>query len=78
MKDYNPDDKTLLSNWFDPYNIGHVKAWKELRDTGVWPSWFTDLLKESGISIDRYWDITIKSRMCDAWVNYALKVVAGG
>lgn len=73
MKDYDPNNKTLLSNWFDPHNLVHMKAWNALRMVGMWPMWFQDLMQEEGISIDHYWEMQIKSRICEAWTEYMVK-----
>lgn len=29
-----------IEKFFDPRNIEHIKAYKELQDTGVWPKGF--------------------------------------
>ncbi len=70
--DYDPRDKTILSNHFNPHNRTHVKAWAELRRTGIWPKWFSNGLVGKGIRIDPWWERMIRSRMADAWVKHVM------
>ena len=55
-----------LVEYFDPYNIDHIKAYKKLQDTGMWPKGF---LPEN-IYIPAGWDYRIKYKIADAWIDY--------
>lgn len=70
--DYDPNNKSLLSNWFDPYTPTHVKAWAELRRKGIWPDSFLALMRKNGIHIDHYWEQMIRSKLCEAWVDHVI------
>ncbi len=72
MRSYTPNDKTLLSNYFDPYNKTHIKAWAQLRRTGVWPKWFVSQLDGKGINIDQWWENSLRTRMAEAWVQHVM------
>jgi hypothetical protein len=57
-----------IEEFFDPYNIEHLKAWQHLEDTGFWPKDF--IPKE--IEMSSYWNYMLQSKMADAWVKWKL------
>jgi len=57
-----------VEDFFDPYNIKHLKAWRHLEDTGYWP---IDFIPEDA-EFGRYSRYMIASKMTDAWVKWRL------
>ena len=68
---YDPDNPKQLSNWFDPYNVDHVRAYSELKCS--WPQWFLDLMEVEGIVIDEFWSSFVQTKLIKAWVTQSLK-----
>ena len=58
-----------LIEWFDPYNKDHIKAYKHLQDTGIWP---VNFLPEN-IEIPTYWSILVTGKIADAWIKHVLE-----
>jgi len=57
-----------ITEWFDPYNVEHVIAYKYLRDNGVWPGGFLP----ADVERRNFWNIIIKNKIVDAWVEQVL------
>ena len=57
-----------VTDFFDPYDIAHIKAYKNLQETGFWPAFF---LPEN-IEIPDNWQITIMAVFTEAWISKAL------
>ena len=60
-----------IGKWFDPYDVKHIKAYKELEKTGTWPKRF--LPKD--IEMGELWQIDILDKMANAWLTYMMKGV---
>ena len=73
MNTYNPDDPTQLGNWFDVYSDEHMRAFRELSATGVWPEWFQDLRQANGIEMHYNWDMVLRFKMAQAWMDRDVK-----
>lgn len=58
-----------FSDWFDPYNIEHIKAYKYLHTKGQWPKNF---IPENCV-INNYWESFVKTKIIDAWIEYKLE-----
>lgn len=58
-----------LTDFFDPYNIEHVKAYKCVMETGVWPVEFNKEMEEKGIKRGYTWQVGIAMKIADAWVK---------
>ena len=56
----------VFSEWFDPYNIEHIKAYKHLQDKGLWPEGFVP----AEIEMDNRWQFKIWAKMADCWIRY--------
>jgi hypothetical protein len=56
-----------IIEFFDPYNKDHIKAYREMEQT-AWPKGF--LPKD--IYISEGWDIRIKNKIVNAWINHIL------
>ena len=56
-------------NWFNPYNIEHLKAYEHLSNTGTWPEEFYDSCVPRDIPLS--WALIIAGRMASALVDLA-------
>lgn len=56
-----------IVEYFDPYNIEHLKAYKHLHDVGYWPVGFVNNLE-----IHDYWSHNIDRKIIDAWIKEKL------
>lgn len=61
-------EKNKISEWFDPCNMEHLKAYSFLEDNGFWPDNF--ILKD--LKMDADWQYLIRFKMAEAWLNYKL------
>lgn len=52
-----------IIEWFDPYNVEHVKAYEHMIETGVWPK---DFIPE-GITFPTGWCASLNYKMAAAW-----------
>lgn len=59
---------TSIVEWFDPNNKDHVTAYKHFQESGMWPYKFIPMDLEFPVG----WDIAVKSKMVDAWINHML------
>lgn len=55
----------VLTDWFDPYNMTHIRAWQHVSQTGAWPEGFIP----EDVEVNRLWQVTIPAKMADAWVD---------
>lgn len=55
-----------ITKFFDPYNVEHIKAYKELQVTGMWPDGFLP----DKIDYDPHWQIELQAKMAGFWVDY--------
>lgn len=55
-----------ILDYFDIYNVDHLKAYRILSETGSWPRGF--IPKE--VKFSTAWQILIASKMATAWVNH--------
>jgi len=60
------------SDFFDPYNIEHIKAYEHLKKNGAWPKEFFDKAKEQ-IHEDPHWYLSIQIKMANAWMKHSLE-----
>ncbi len=59
----------LMSDWFDPQNVEHLKAYKHLCKTGTWPAHFLP----NNIEIKPLCSTLIRSKLADEWVKHKLE-----
>jgi hypothetical protein len=58
-----------FSDWFDPYDIYHVRAFNHLCKTGYWPKGFIpDNLEMSSI-----WQYEVVAKLADAWTKHMIE-----
>jgi len=58
-----------IVDWFDPSNIEHLKAYKHLQDTGVWPEGF--LLED--IEMLPLWSLLLSGKIVDVYLKEKLE-----
>ena len=61
-----------VTEYFDPHNISHLKAWKELNKTGVWPRDFWELIKDKDFQ-GGHWAVLIANKIADAYIELMVK-----
>ena len=54
----------MFSEWFDVRNIDHLKAYRQLQLTGVWPVGFLP----SDVDMEPQWQFVLLSRLADAYL----------
>jgi len=57
-----------LTEFFNPYNVDHIQAYKVLGETGAWPK---DFLPE-GVIISPVWNMILAAKCTNAWVEQVL------
>ena len=62
--------KKNFSDWFDPNNMDHMRAYKHLQKTGVWPSDFVP----KNVEMNSNWCTLISYKIADAWCKEKLGV----
>lgn len=56
----------MFSEWFDVKNIDHLKAYRQLQNTGAWPVGFVP----SGAEMEPQWQFLLLSRLADAYLDW--------
>lgn len=64
-----------LSEYFDPYNDEHIKAYYHLIIEGVFPNSFTQEIKDNNIEINPPWHELIQFKMTRCWVYYRMELI---
>lgn len=66
-----------LTEYFDPDNLEHCQAYREMRNTGVWPEWFLKSLSVASVQSENFYleVAQIQAKIADFWVQR--KLVAG-
>ena len=54
-----------IEEWFDVRNPSHIRAFKELRDTGAWPPGFIP----ADVTLSHGWHSLLCANMADAWIE---------
>jgi hypothetical protein len=68
MSDNTEISKINIVDFFDPYNIKHIKAYKTMNETGVWPKGFIP----NHIVFGQMWLPSLCMKMADAWIDHQL------
>ena len=58
-----------IIEFFDPYNMEHVRAYEHLQKTGQWPKGF--IPKRTLFPTN--WHLLIINKLANAWVHYMIK-----
>lgn len=58
-----------IIEFFDEDDINHLKAYKHLLDTGMWPKGFVP----EGTEFPPVWQILIANTLANAWLDHVLK-----
>jgi len=56
-----------FDDWFDPYNMEHVSAYRHLERNGTWPEGF--IPDDVEVRSDGLWNIIIVGKMAQAWLS---------
>ncbi len=60
-----------ILDFFDVNDIEHIRAYRNLQNTGMWPKGFIP----EGTTFPPYaWQSSVASMLADAWVSLALDV----
>jgi len=67
-----------IIEWFQPNDVEHIRAYKHLMDTGIWPMevvpkelyWDTSFWPNC-------WQIGLAAKMADNWVSHILNLNGG-
>jgi len=58
----------MISQWFNPQDINHIRAYDHLQRSGAWPENFLP----EGIKFDPHWQFIIRSDIADIYVDNML------
>ena len=61
--------KPSFIEWFNPHDIGHIKAYRQLQKTGAWPIGFFP----AGVKMNPGWQASIAFKLARAWVDQLLE-----
>jgi len=56
-----------LTEFFDPYSVEHLKAYRHLEKVGTWPPGFIP----EKTDVEPYWQVSISNKMAKAWIDQA-------
>jgi|GEM_PF-3884640 len=55
-----------MTDFFDPLNIDHLRAYKNLQLKGTWPE---DFVPWDDVEFEPNWQMMLQSKMADLWVG---------
>ena len=58
-------EKSIV-DWFDPHNIKHIEAYKELQDSGSWPPNFVP----QKMVFPPLWFYSISMKIAECWIKF--------
>jgi hypothetical protein len=64
----NKDMKQTIVDFFDPYNVSHLKAYRHLEKTGFWPKGF---IPDEIIGLAMAWQVGLVAKLARAWLQAA-------
>jgi len=56
-----------LKEFFNPYSVEHLKAYRHLEKTGMWPVGFVP----EDVDIEPHWQVALTDKMAHAWIEHA-------
>lgn len=59
-----------IVDYFNPFNIDHIRAHVHLMKTGSWPASF--LHGNTQVIFDAGWQIGIMNKLANVWVDYMI------
>ena len=65
--------KPSFTEWFDPYNVEHIRAYFTLQHTGMFP---TDFLPVS-IYMEPSWQAILAFKLANCWIDHKLNLPKG-
>lgn len=72
MQLFTSQDPKMLGNWFQPHNVDHLRAYRQLEETGKWPEAFVQEMDKAGVVSHQGWQVVILSRLASAWLENRL------
>lgn len=57
-----------MLEFFDVRDIKHLKAYRHLQQTGVWPRGFWEEMQRRSVKFETCWEHVIKSKLADAYL----------
>lgn len=58
-----------LTEFFNPYSVVHLKAYRHLEKKGSWPPGFIPEGMDTGAEI--HWRVALVAKMANAWLEHA-------
>jgi len=65
--------KPSFTEWFDPYNDTHLRAYFMLQTTGMWPTYFLPV----SIYMEPSWQAILAFKMANCWIDHKLNLPKG-
>jgi hypothetical protein len=63
--------KQNLVDYFNPHDISHIIAYRELQITGQWPKDFWEQIKD--MDKDPCWSVSIAYKLAECYIELKLK-----
>ncbi len=54
-----------IVDYFDPYNMEHIRAYRHLQKEGTWSRGFIP----EGMEFPNGWHFLVLNKLADAWIN---------
>jgi hypothetical protein len=64
--------KLTIVDFFDPKNIEHLIAFREMQNTGIWPRWFWDWVEKNECEIPPMWHLMIAMKITNEYIKEKL------
>jgi hypothetical protein len=61
------NDKIDIIDFFDPWNIDHLVAWRQM-ESCKWPEGFLP----KNIKFSEGWTMRIRTKLADCWIDYMI------
>jgi hypothetical protein len=57
-----------ITDWFDPMNVKHIRAYRHICEIGVWPEGFIP----KGTEFPPMWFVTITQECANYWIRHRI------
>jgi hypothetical protein len=71
MSKKEKDKKVNVVEWFDPYDIEHIRAYRQMQEGGHWPKGL--LPKNIEFPRSYSWFSAVEAKMAQAWIDLILE-----
>jgi hypothetical protein len=61
-----------IYEWFDPYNVEHMKGWMQFQRIGQWPQAMWDN-EVSQLDLPKNWQTKMGKKVSEAWMKHLLE-----